>query len=124
MEPILESLLGVNWMAVVDSFAGDQQTIRNFTRCMPSTEVAITLKTSYHRNPQHRWTVTDIHDIDALSVAVPYCEIAFADAAARSVLVNDRLGQRLETLLPAPQRRPRTTSARGRRGTRPGVSSQ
>jgi len=90
LEPILENLLGVNWMAVVDSFAGDQQTIGNFTRCMPSIEAAIALKASYHLNPQHRWTMNDVHDIDAL--AVPYCEIAFADAAARSVLVNARLG--------------------------------
>lgn len=40
----------------------------------PHTQVAISLKTRYHKNPLHRWTVNDIVDIDAISIAYAYCE--------------------------------------------------
>jgi hypothetical protein len=53
---------------------------------MPSCRVSISLKTRYHRDARHRWTVNDIHDIDALAVAVPYCDAVFTDKAARSAL--------------------------------------
>jgi hypothetical protein len=33
--------------------------------------VAISLKTRYHLDGPHQWTTNDIHDIDALAVAVP-----------------------------------------------------
>lgn len=29
---------------------------------MPSFDVAVTLKTSYHHDPRHRWTTNDIHE--------------------------------------------------------------
>jgi hypothetical protein len=85
-----------------DLIAGEdeQTTIRKFVRGMPSVEVAIEIKTSYHRNPQKRWLINDIFDIDALAVAVPYCDIVFTDAAAREPLVSAQLDRRMSTLLP------------------------
>ncbi|MEV6059916.1 hypothetical protein AB0L62_07915 [Nocardia asteroides] len=65
---------------------GDQQRIRRFTEGMPSICVAVSLKARYHSNPQHRWTVNDIHDIDAMAVAVPYCDAVFTDSAVKSSL--------------------------------------
>ena len=38
---------------------------------MPSSDVAVTLLTARHRNPEARWTANDIFDIDSMSVAVP-----------------------------------------------------
>ena len=55
---------------------------------MPSNRVAITLKTQYLRDGRHRWTTNDIHDIDALAVAVAYCDAVFADKAARNALTT------------------------------------
>lgn len=63
---------------------------RNFTDGMPSTRVAITIKTHYHRNGQHRWKTNDVHDIDAISVAVPYCDAVFTDKAVRNALVRNQ----------------------------------
>ena len=63
---------------------------RNFSDGMPSTRVAVSLKEHYHRNRQHNWTSNDIHDIDALAVAMPYCDAVFADAAAWNALKNSR----------------------------------
>lgn len=68
----------------------DVSKARNFSDGMPSTRVAVSLKEHYQRNRQHNWTSNDIHDIDALAVAMPYCDAVFADAAAWNALKNSR----------------------------------
>ena len=67
---------------------------------MPHHQVAVSLKTRLHRDGQHRWTSNDVSDIDALSVAVAYCDAVFADAAMRSALVTSKELDRLNTFLP------------------------
>jgi hypothetical protein len=66
----------------------DQQRFRQFSDCMPTNRVAVALKVHYHRNSQHNWTRNDIHDIDALAVALPYCDAVFTDKAARNALTS------------------------------------
>lgn len=66
----------------------DRTKLRNFTDRMPSTRVAVSLKAAYHKDNRHQWTTNDINDIDALSIAVPYCDAAFTDRAARNKLVT------------------------------------
>lgn len=78
--------------------------MRALTDGMPSSRVAISLKTRYHRDGRHRGTANDIHDIGALAVAVPYCDAALTDRAARSALAASREIRPLGTFLP---RRPR-----------------
>jgi hypothetical protein len=76
-------------------FAEDDATRAEFD-AMPSYDVAVTMKTEYHRDPSHRWRVNDIHDIDALASTLPYCDIVVTDKAvtahARSTGLADRLG--------------------------------
>jgi hypothetical protein len=57
---------------------------RDFADRMPSTRVAVSLKAAYHKDNRHVWTQNDIHDIDALAIAVPYCDAVFTDRAARN----------------------------------------
>jgi hypothetical protein len=78
----------------------DVATARNFTDGMPSTRVAVSLKAYLHRDGQHNWTTNDIHDIDALAVAVPYCHAVFADKAMRNGLVSSRELDVFRTELP------------------------
>ena len=59
---------------------------RKFIDSMPSADVRVTLRTSAHRNPQRAWATNDIHDIDALSVAVPYADIVVTEKHAHHVL--------------------------------------
>jgi hypothetical protein len=66
----------------------DRTKLRNFTDRMPSTRVAVSLKAAYHKDNRHVWTTNDIHDIDALSIAVPYCDVVFTDRAARNQVVS------------------------------------
>lgn len=84
----------------IGAVAGGREEIRGFADALPSNFVAITLKTAYHRNAQTVWQVNDIHDIDALSVAVPYCDAVLTDKAARSALVGAKVDRRFGTFLP------------------------
>jgi hypothetical protein len=64
---------------------------------MPSTEVSIEIKTAWHRNPSKQWTPNDIYDIDALALAVPYCDIVGTEKACHHLLNASRLGERMRT---------------------------
>ncbi len=74
--------------------------LRDFTDRMPSTRVAVTLKAAYHKDNKHDWTSNDIHDIDAISIAMPYTDAVFADRAARDKLANSRELAVFNTFLP------------------------
>lgn len=77
-------------------FSGPERT-RAALESMPSFDVAVTLKTAYHRDPMHRWTPNDIHDIDALGSTLPYCDVVVTDKAVASNVVRSKLTDRLGT---------------------------
>jgi len=87
---------GTTFTAVITS----REDARRLALCMPSTRTAIDLKTWYHRNPNRKWVVNDVNDLDALAIAVPYCDIVFADAAAISALVDGHIGALMGTEIP------------------------
>lgn len=82
------------------SFDPSDDNMRRFYAAMPHTQVAISMKTRYHRNPAHRWTTNDIADIDAMSVAYAYCDVVFTDKAARSTLTQSTELRVFNTFLP------------------------
>jgi len=67
---------------------------------MPASAVFVGLKTQYHRDPHHKWTDNDLHDIGALALAIPYCDIVFTDAAARNAAVTASLDKAMNTEMP------------------------
>ncbi len=80
------------------AFPDPEETIAAWNS-MPSFDVAVTMKTEYHRDPSHRWTPNDIHDIDALGSTLPYCSIVVTDKAAASHAVRTGLAERLGTIV-------------------------
>lgn len=82
------------------SFNPSDEVVRQLMAALPHVQVAITLKTAYHRNSAHRWTTNDITDIDAMSVAYAYCDAVFTDKAIRSALANSRELRQIPTYLP------------------------
>jgi hypothetical protein len=86
---------GLAWGDVL----GDRESLRRFTGGMPSTDVAIALKTQRHRDATLRWTANDINDIDALSLAVPYCDLVVTEKFAHHVLTSSRVAKRMNTLV-------------------------
>lgn len=73
------------------------ETVRRAFDSMPSFDVAVTLKTSLHKNPKHQWKTNDISDIDALGSTLPYCDVVVTDAAMASHVLNTGLADRLNT---------------------------
>jgi len=84
---------------VLSDVISDLQSARAFVRAMPSTEVSIELKTAWHRNRDKQWSANDIYDIDAMSLAVPYCDVVVTEKACHHALEAARLGKRMHTAL-------------------------
>ena len=82
---------------LVATLTDDIDIARRLTDSMPSADAWISLLTASHRNPQSRWEPNDIFDFDALSVAVPYCDVVVTDRHACSLTNAARLPQRLGT---------------------------
>jgi hypothetical protein len=70
---------------------------RRFFNSMPSFDVSVSMKTAFHRNPDHRWKPNHIHDIDALASTVPYCDIVITDKEAASHLIRTGVAGRFQT---------------------------
>ena len=70
---------------------------RRVTDAMPTFDVAVTLKASYHRNRNHPWTRNDIFDIDAMSTVLPYCDVVVTDKEMTSHVDRTNLAARLDT---------------------------
>jgi hypothetical protein len=70
-----------------------------FMRSMPSTDVAMTLKTAWHRNRDKPWSANDIYDGDAMALAVPYCDIVVTEKACHHALVSAGTDKRMNTVL-------------------------
>lgn len=64
---------------------------------MPSCDVMLTIRTMYHRNPEHKWSINDIHDTDILSSALPYCDFVLTDKAVATQASMSGLSDRLGT---------------------------
>jgi hypothetical protein len=62
---------------------------------MPSFDVAVTIKSAYHRDPTHRWTTNDIADIDALGPTLPYCDIVGTEKLSHQTFKRGKLTDRL-----------------------------
>ncbi len=55
---------------------------------LPSRRVATMIQYHYLKDVRRDWTINDLRDIDALSGAVPYCDIVVTDKKAWDVAVN------------------------------------
>ena len=96
------TVLAQQGLTVNDVFdmSGTPSAIRHnrcITDAMPTFDVAVTLKTSYHRNPNHPWTRNDIFDIDAMSTVLPYCDVVVTDKEITSHVARTKLTERLDT---------------------------
>lgn len=97
---LLEKLRSERILAGLPPFSPSDEDFRKFMGAMPHTQVAVSLKTHLHRNPQHVWTRNDITDIDAMSVAYAYCDAVFPDKAIRRGLTNAKELRVLNTFVP------------------------
>lgn len=76
-----------------------REEFRQGMNSMPSFDVAVTLKSAYHRDPNHRWTTNDVADIDALGSTLPYCDVVVTDKAVATNAKAAKLPQRLNSVV-------------------------
>ncbi|MFB6619003.1 hypothetical protein ACFCV9_33075 [Streptomyces sp. NPDC056367] len=76
--------------------SGRQRMVR-FADRIPSVRIAVDLKTELFRNPTRAWKMSALHDIDALSEALPYCHVVVPDADMADLLSRSKAGQRSGT---------------------------
>jgi hypothetical protein len=81
-------------------FDADDDQFLVLVNSMPHSQVAISVKTRYHKNPRHNWTVNDISDIDAVSVAYAYCDAVFTDKAVRNAVMSSKELRAIPTFMP------------------------
>ncbi len=98
-ETLFEGMADRDASGSLDSVFSDPETTRRHIDSMPSFDVAVTLKTAYHRDASHRWTSNDIHDIDALGSTLPYCDIVVTDKAVAAQATQSGLADRLGTVV-------------------------
>ncbi|MEU8777189.1 hypothetical protein [Streptomyces sp. NPDC048606] len=68
-----------------------------FADRIASVRIAVDLKTELFRNRARPWKLSALHDIDALSLAVPYCHVVVPDADMADLLSRSDAGQRSGT---------------------------
>ena len=82
----------------LERLAPDIEGVRKVFDSMPSFDVTVTLKTEYHRDPNHSWTPNDVCDIQALATTLPYCDVVVTDKAVVSMITRSGLADRLNTV--------------------------
>ncbi|MFI7285288.1 hypothetical protein ACIBRY_01225 [Streptomyces anulatus] len=81
----------------VENILIDKASARRFVDIMPSADVHVELTYAAHRNRDKSWESNDIFDIDALSIAVPYCDVVVTERHACHVLRTARVPARVGT---------------------------
>lgn len=83
----------------LEGLFSDRPSARRFVRSMPSVEVAIEMKTHFHKNRQTRWDANTIFDIDAMALAVPYCDAVVTEKHACTTLQRADFEARMGTVI-------------------------
>jgi hypothetical protein len=68
-----------------------------FADAVPSLRIAVDLKIELFRGAAKPWSMNAVHDIDALSKAVPYCHLVVPDREMASLLSRSGTGPRYGT---------------------------
>ena len=66
----------------------------SFANAIPAMRIAVDLKVELFRGAGKPWKMSAVHDIDALSLAVPYCRVVVPDGEMASLLSRSRTGPR------------------------------
>lgn len=84
--PRLPELMGRAGMTERAFFRYDKEWITAFLQQLPSLAVQQQIRRQLFAKHSRPWKINDIRDLDALSVAVPYCDIVATDKEAAAAL--------------------------------------
>lgn len=74
----LERALRIN----VERPGSGRPKMMEFSDRIPTMRLAADMKTALFRNAERVWQLNDLYDIDALSLAIPYCHVVLTDKDA------------------------------------------
>lgn len=77
----------------------DKQWYTEFLEDIPFIAVQIALINQINKNGSREWKSNDINDMDALGLAVPYCDIVATERFACDVLNRSRIADRFQTVI-------------------------
>jgi hypothetical protein len=77
----------------------EREEARVLVQSMPSSAVSALLKAKQHRNPARPWTSNDVFDVDALSLAVPYCDIVVTEKNRWYDLRMAKVDEQMDTVV-------------------------
>jgi hypothetical protein len=97
-DPLLDGLRRRGTDDIKVHFA-DKAAAREVVRSMPVSSVSALLKTEQHRNASKMWSPNDIFDIDAMSLAVPYCDIVVTEKQRWHDLRITKVESRMDTVI-------------------------
>jgi hypothetical protein len=60
----------------------DRERLTGFVMSLPSRHVATMIQFHYLKDVDRDWTINDLHDLLALSSAIPYCDTVVTDKKA------------------------------------------
>jgi hypothetical protein len=79
------------------------QGLTDLLMSLPSRVVVYELRRQRHRNPQTNWEANDLDDLEAMSVAIPYCDVVVTEKQwchfARPANLGERFGTRIVSAL-------------------------
>jgi hypothetical protein len=86
-------------IGIDDFFANGKEWLTAFLDDIPGAAITITLTEKGLRNADKAWTGNDLRDADAMSAAIPYCDIVLTDKYAAAQLARSPAVTRLGTLV-------------------------
>lgn len=89
----LEHALGIR----LDRPGSGRAKMMAFSDRIPSMRLAVDMKIQLFRNRSRPWKLNDVHDIDALSLAIPYCHVVVTDKDAADRVHRTAGGERHDT---------------------------
>lgn len=95
----LPALLYRAGMSVDSFFWHGKEWVTAFLNDMPCIMTQTALRSHNFKNSDKSWEVNDLRDIDALCVAVPYCDVVVTEKHAIDLLQRDHLDVRFDTVL-------------------------
>jgi len=81
------------------SVAHNRRQLNAFVDSAPSIRLAADLKVELFRNKSSSWKVNHLHDIDAMMIAVPYCDVVVPDKEIFSLMDRTKAGERNGTIV-------------------------
>lgn len=79
--------------------ASTRADMMRFSDMLPTLRIAAEMKVEQFRNPQRTWTTNMLYDIDAASLAIPYCHVVVLDSDAADMAKRTRADLRHGTVI-------------------------